>query len=77
MKNSSPASRGNSARISPPEVTVSEDGKVDGITFRIQGEGIDKTVKTANGGVIQVDNLKPGVYTVTETEYDKYIPQEV
>ena len=58
-------------------VKVSEDGKVDGITFRIQGEGIDKTVKTANGGVFQLDNLKPGVYTVTETEYDKYIPQEV
>lgn len=50
---------------------------MDGITFRIQGEGVDKTVKTANGGVIQVDNLKPGVYTVTETEYDKYIPQKV
>lgn len=49
---------------------------MDGITFRIQGNGIDKTVKTANGGVIQVDNLKPGVYTVTETEYDKYIPQQ-
>ena len=40
-------------------VKVSEDGKVDGITFRIQGNGIDKTVKTANGGVIQVDNLRP------------------
>ena len=58
-------------------VKVSEDGKVDGITFRIQGNGIDKTVKTANGGVFQLDNLKPGAYTVTETEYDKYIPQEV
>ena len=58
-------------------VKVSEDGKVDGITFRIQGEGVDQTVKTANGGVFQLDNLKPGVYTVTETEYDKYIPQEV
>lgn len=57
-------------------VKVSEDGKVDGITFRIQGNGIDKTVKTANGGVIQVDNLRPGVYTVTEAEYDKYVPQE-
>ena len=57
-------------------VKVSEDGKVDGITFRIQGEGVDKTVKTANGGVIQVDNLRPGVYTVTEAEYDKYVPQE-
>lgn len=58
-------------------VKVSEDGKVDGITFRIQGEGVDQTVKTANGGVFQLDNLKPGIYTVTETEYDKYIPQEV
>lgn len=57
-------------------VKISEDGKVDGITFRIQGEGVDQTVKTTNGGVIQVDNLKPGVYTVTETEYDKYVPQE-
>ena len=57
-------------------VKVSEDGKVDGITFRIQGNGIDKTVKTANGGVIQVDNIRPGVYTVTEAEYDKYVPQE-
>ena len=56
---------------------VSEDGKVDGITFRIQGNGIDKTVKTANGGVFQLDNLKPGAYTVTETEYAQYEPQEV
>lgn len=58
-------------------VKVSEDGKVDGITFRIQGEGVDQTVKTANGGVIQVDNLKPGAYTVTEAEYEQYEPQEV
>lgn len=58
-------------------VKVSEDGKVDGITFRIQGNGIDKTVKTVNGGVFQLDNLKPGAYTVTETEYAQYEPQEV
>ncbi len=58
-------------------VKVSEDGKVDGISFRIQGDGIDKTVKTANGGVFQLDNLKPGAYTVTETEYAQYEPQEV
>ena len=58
-------------------VKVSEDGKVDGITFRIQGEGIDKTVKTANGGVFQLDNLNPGAYTVTEAEYEQYEPQEV
>ena len=56
---------------------ISEDGKVDGITFRIQGEGVDQTVKTANGGVFQLDNLKPGAYTVTETEYEQYEPQEV
>ena len=37
-----------------------------------QGNGIDKTVKTENGGQIQVDNLMPGVYTVTEQEYDRY-----
>ena len=58
-------------------VKVSEDSKVNGITFRIQGNGIDKTVKTANGGVFQLDNLKPGAYTVTETEYEQYEPQEV
>lgn len=58
-------------------VKISEDGKVDGITFRIQGEGVDQTVKTANGGVFQLDNLKPGAYTVTETEYEQYEPQEV
>lgn len=58
-------------------VKVSEDSKVNGITFRIQGNGIDKTVKTANGGVFQLDNLKPGAYTVTETEYAQYEPQEV
>lgn len=58
-------------------VKVSEDSKVNDITFRIQGNGIDKTVKTANGGVFQLDNLKPGAYTVTETEYAQYEPQEV
>lgn len=57
-------------------VKTSEDGKVDGIPFRIQGNGVDKTVKTANGGQMQVDNLKPGIYTVTELVENKYEPQE-
>lgn len=57
-------------------VKTSEDGKVDGITFRVQGNGIDKTVKTSNGGIIQIDNLMPGVYTVTELTDNKYEPQE-
>ena len=57
-------------------VKTSEDGKVDGVSFRITGNGVDKTVKTANGGQITVNDLKPGVYTVTETVADKYTPQE-
>ena len=57
-------------------VKTSEDGKVEGITFRIQGNGIDKTVTTGAGGEVQIDNLTPGTYTVTEQAYDKYEPQE-
>lgn len=57
-------------------VKTSEDGKVDGINFHVQGNGIDKTVQTKNGGQIQIDNLMPGVYTVTELTEDRYEPQE-
>lgn len=53
-------------------VKTSEDGRVDGITFRIKGNGIDKTVKTANGGSITADNLTPGEYTVTEETPEEY-----
>ena len=58
-------------------VKTSEDGKVDGINFTISGNGVNKTVTTANGGKFQIDNLMPGVYTVTEQSIDKYVPQEV
>ena len=58
-------------------VKTSEDGKVEGISFTITGGGVNKTVKTGAGGTIQIDNLTPGVYTVTEQNYDKYEPQEV
>lgn len=58
-------------------VKTSEDGKVDGINFTLEGNGIKKTVTTANGGKFQIDNLMPGVYTVTEQSIDKYVPQEV
>ena len=58
-------------------VKTSEDGKVEGISFTITGNGVNKTVKTGAGGTIQIDNLTPGVYTVTEQNYDKYEPQEV
>ncbi len=58
-------------------VKTSEDGKVEGISFTITGNGVNKTVQTSAGGTIQIDNLTPGVYTVTEQNYDKYEPQEV
>ncbi len=58
-------------------VKTSEDGKVEGISFTITGNGVNKTVTTGAGGIIQIDNLAPGVYTVTEQSYDKYEPQEV
>lgn len=58
-------------------IKTSEDGKVEGISFTITGNGANRTVTTGAGGVIQIDNLAPGVYTVTEQSYDKYEPQEV
>lgn len=57
-------------------VKTSEDGRVDGISFKIEGNGINKTVTTKDGGQIKIDNLKPGIYTVTEITEDKYEPQE-
>ena len=57
-------------------IKTSEDGRVDGITFTITGEGVNQTVTTDRNGEIRIDNLMPGVYTVTEQSYDKYVPQE-
>ena len=57
-------------------VKTSEDGKVDGINFTISGNEVNQTVTTANGGKFQLDNLMPGIYTVTEQSIDKYVPQE-
>lgn len=57
-------------------VKTSEDGKIDGVSFTITGNGIHQTVKTNSQGEIQVDNLTPGVYTVTELVENKYEPQE-
>ena len=57
-------------------VKTSEDGKIEGISFTIEGNGINQTVKTDSRGEIQIDNLSPGVYTVTEQSYDRYEPQQ-
>lgn len=56
-------------------VKTSEDGVVDGIPFRIVGDGVDQTVETANGGVITVEGLRPGTFTITEQVDDRYEPQ--
>ena len=58
-------------------VKTSEDGKVDNISFTITGDDVNQTVKTNSSGEMQIDNLLPGVYTVTELAVDKYEPQEV
>ena len=58
-------------------VKTSEDDIVEGITFTITGKGVYKIVQTGKNGEIQIDNLTPGVYTVTEQSYDRYEPQEV
>lgn len=58
-------------------VKTSEDGKVEGITFNIKGNGVDKNVTTDATGEIKLDDLKPGNYTVTEVVADHYEPQEV
>ena len=55
-------------------VKTSEDGIVEGLSFQISGNGIDQTVQTGPNGEIQVDNLKPGEYTVTELSEDRYVP---
>lgn len=57
-------------------VKTSEDGKVAGITFTVTGDGVNQTVTTDANGEIQIDNLMPGQYNVTEQSYDKYEPQE-
>ena len=57
-------------------IKTSEDGIVSGIRFTITGNGVNETVKTGENGEIQIDNLTPGEYTVTELADDRYVPQE-
>jgi len=55
---------------------TSEDGKVSGIQFTITGNNYEKTVTTGSDGTISVKGLFPGIYTVTEASYDRYVPQK-
>ena len=58
-------------------IKTSEDGKVSGISFTVSGNGTEQTVTTNADGEMQLDDLRPGVYTVTEQSNDRYEPQEV
>lgn len=58
-------------------VKTSEDGEVSGISFTVSGIGTEQTVTTDAAGEMQIDDLRPGVYTVTEQSSDRYEPQEV
>lgn len=49
---------------------------MSGIRFTITGNGVNETVTTGENGEIQIDNLTPGEYTVTELADDRYVPQE-
>lgn len=56
-------------------IKTSEDGKVEGISFTITDEGYNATKTTNSAGEIDITDLNPGVYTVTEQSIDKYEPQ--
>lgn len=58
-------------------IKTSEDGEVSGISFTVSGNGTEQTVTTNADGEMQLDDLHPGVYTVTEQSDDRYEPQEV
>lgn len=58
-------------------IKTSEDGEVSGISFTVSGNGTEQTVMTNADGEMQLDDLRPGTYTVTEQSSDRYEPQEV
>lgn len=57
-------------------VKTSEDGKVSDISFHIQGNDVNQTVKTDNTGKFQINELRAGIYTITEQTEEPYEPQE-
>lgn len=58
-------------------VKTSEDGIVAGINFTVTGaNGFSKTVTTNANGEIDISNLAPGTYTITEENIDRYVPNQ-
>lgn len=54
---------------------TSEDGKIAEISFTIAGDNFCENVTTDENGELQLENLVPGVYTVTENAAAFYEPQ--
>ena len=57
-------------------VKTSEDGKIAGISFTVTGSNFNETVTTDENGELQLNDLMPGVYTVTENAAEFYEPQQ-
>lgn len=58
-------------------VKTSEDGIVAGINFTVTGaNGFLKTVTTNANGEIDISDLAPGTYTITEENIDRYVPNQ-
>lgn len=56
-------------------IKTSEDGKVGNVPFHISGNGIDKDIRTQADGTLLLENLRPGIYEVTEQTENRYEPQ--
>lgn len=58
-------------------VKTSEDGVVAGINFNVTGaNGFSKTVTTNANGEIDISDLVPGTYMITEENIDRYVPNQ-
>lgn len=58
-------------------VKTSEDGIVAGINFTVTGaNGFSKTVTTKANGEIDISDLVPGTYTITEENIDRYVSNQ-
>lgn len=56
---------------------TSEDGIVAGINFTVTGaNGFSKTITTNANGEIDISDLVPGTYTITEENIDRYVPNQ-